>query len=103
MMRTEADPPMPSTPKSESCVNLRNGAGHGDKLPRKQEAAISALLTAASITSAAAQVGVSEKTLRNWLKRPGFAAAYAAARHEVLDRTVIWMLAATGKAVRTLV
>jgi hypothetical protein len=74
--------------------------GHGDKLSRKMEASIAALLAQPSVEAAARTVGVSERTLRGWLKLPEFNAAYA--RREVLERTVARLLKATGKAVDTL-
>jgi len=42
--------------------------GHGEKLNRKQEAAIGALLTCSSLPEAAIAVGVSQSSLRRWLK-----------------------------------
>jgi hypothetical protein len=42
--------------------------GHGEKLSRKQDQAITALVTWPSITEAAAQCGLAEVTLRRWLK-----------------------------------
>jgi len=44
--------------------------GHGEKLTRKQDAAIGALLSKPTITGAAGAVGVGEATLRRWLKEP---------------------------------
>ena len=38
-------------------------SGHGEKLTRKQEAAIAALLLQPTITAAAAAVGIGEATL----------------------------------------
>jgi hypothetical protein len=76
--------------------------GHGDKLSRKFEQAIAALLDLPTVTEAAAAVGVDESTLRAWLRDPAFAAAYADARREILSRTVARLLAVTGKAVEAL-
>ena len=50
--------------------------GHGEKLTRKQEQAVAALLEQPTVLRAATVAGVSERTLRLWLKDPGFKAAY---------------------------
>ena len=46
--------------------------GHGAQLPRKQEAAIAALLSHPSIDLAAKSIGVSSRTLRRWMQLPAF-------------------------------
>jgi hypothetical protein len=79
------------------------GEGHGEKLSRKQEQAIAALLTAGTLADAARSAGVSERTLRNWLKLPDFAAAYRSARRRMVEQSIGRMQAATGTAVDTLV
>jgi hypothetical protein len=58
--------------------------GHGEKLSRKREQAIAALLTQPTIAAAAKMAGIGERTLRRWLKLPEFASAYDAARREVV-------------------
>jgi hypothetical protein len=77
-------------------------AAHGDRLSKKQEQAIAALLAHPTIDAAAQAVGVNEKTLRGWLRLPAFEAAYRAARNDVLERTVAGLLRVSGKAVTTL-
>jgi hypothetical protein len=77
-------------------------SGHGDKLSRRREAAIAALLAAPTVEAAAAMAGVGYRTLKGWLKEPGFKAAYAEARAEVLERSVARLLRASESAVRTL-
>ena len=54
--------------------------GHGEKLTRKQEQAVAALLEQPTVLRAATAAGVSERTLRLWLKDPGFKAAYPGSR-----------------------
>jgi hypothetical protein len=76
--------------------------GHGEKLTRKQEQAVAALLEQPTIRAAAAAVPVNERTLRAWMRDPAFAAAYRGARREVLDVSVGRIQAATGTAVDTL-
>src|ERR1700677_4877151 len=78
--------------------------GHGEKLTRKQEQAISALLSCSTIKKAADAVGVAETTLRRWLQEDAaFLVAYRQARRRVVEAAVGLLQRATGKAVRTLV
>jgi hypothetical protein len=59
---------------------------NGEKLSRFQDKAIAALLTEPTVAAAAKKAGVGERTLRGWLKRPDFAAAYhAACRGQLAD------------------
>lgn len=76
--------------------------GHGEKLSRKQEQAIAALLTAPSITEAAQQTGIGEQTLFRWLKDPAFAEAYRQARRQVVQQAITQLQAACGEAVENL-
>ncbi len=73
--------------------------GHGEKLTRKQEQAIAALMAAPSIVEAARQAGVSESTLLRWLQTPDFDAYYRAARREVVKQATGKLSAASGEAV----
>jgi hypothetical protein len=77
--------------------------GHGQKLNRKQEALIAALLTEPTHAAAAAKAGVGETTLHRWLQVPAFDAAYRQTRRELVQAAVGRMQAATGQAVDTLV
>jgi hypothetical protein len=77
--------------------------GHGEKLTRKQEQAIAALLTEPTLEQAAALAGVSKRTLEYWLARPDFQAAYRKARAAVLERTVGRLVSGSGRAVGVLV
>ncbi|MBI3464746.1 MAG: hypothetical protein HY000_17075, partial [Planctomycetes bacterium] len=76
--------------------------GHGQKLTRKQEALIAALLTEATHADAAAKAGVSEATLHRWLRLSDFRAAYRHARRELVEGAIGRIQAATGQAVDTL-
>lgn len=51
-------------------------AGHGEKRSRLQEPAIAALLECQTIKQAVDRVGVTDRTLRNWMREPDFAQAY---------------------------
>jgi methylphosphotriester-DNA--protein-cysteine methyltransferase len=77
--------------------------GHGEKLSRKQEQAIGALLTEQTISGAAGQVGVSEVTLRRWLKQPGFLAAYRSARREAMEKATAFLQQSAWAATTTLI
>ncbi len=76
--------------------------GHGEKLSRKQEQAIAALLSAPTIKDAGVACGVSEVSLWRWLQLPEFAAAYRAARRQVVERAISELQSACGEAVDTL-
>lgn len=76
--------------------------GHGEKLTRRMEAAIAALLTQPTLATAAAACGVGEATLFRWLQRPEFRSAYQAARREALAGAIGVLPAAAGDAVATL-
>jgi len=76
--------------------------GHGEKLSRRREVALAALLTSPSVTAAAEAVGVSEKTLRNWLHEVSFAGEYRARRREVVEHAVGVLQRAAAFAAGTL-
>ena len=77
-------------------------AGHGTKLGRKQEEAITALLSQRGIEDAARACGVGGRTLIRWLKLPEFNAAYREARRAAVSQSVARLQQATGAAVSTL-
>jgi hypothetical protein len=76
--------------------------GHGEKLSRKHEAAIAALLSEPTVGKAAAKVGVNERTLRRWQLDPAFAAAYRLARQQLVESATAAMQKAADQAVQTL-
>lgn len=76
--------------------------GHGEKLTRKQEAAIAALLAEPTLERAADVTGVAESTLRRWLQRPDFADRYREARQALVDNAVRDLQRACGEAARVL-
>jgi hypothetical protein len=76
--------------------------GHGQKLTRKQEVLIGALLTEPTHAAAAAKAAVSEATVGRWLNLPAFRDAYRAARRAVVEAAIGRLQQATGKAVETL-
>jgi hypothetical protein len=77
-------------------------AGHGQKLTRKQDSMIAALLTEPSYAAAAAKAGVGPRTLHRWLHLPGFRAAYRQARREVLEFAIGHAQADSVQAIETL-
>jgi hypothetical protein len=77
-------------------------SGHGEKLSRKQEATISALLTQGTLAEAASLAGIGEATLRRWLQRDDFQAAYRRARREAVSQAVAHVQRVSGEAVDTL-
>jgi hypothetical protein len=76
--------------------------GHGEKLSRKQDQVITALVTCASIAEAAAQCGLADVTLWRWLKQEPCQATYREARHAVVQHAIVQVQQATGEAVETL-
>jgi transposase-like protein len=76
--------------------------GHGQKLGRKKEAAIVALLAHDTIPKAAASIGVHAQSLKNWLKDEGFRRAFKQARRAVLDDALGHLHAVSREAVDTL-
>jgi hypothetical protein len=77
--------------------------GHGEKLTRKQEQAISALLTEATVAAAADKAGVTEATLRRWQREEGFRAAYLEARRQVVEKAIAQMQQSSWAASSTLI
>ncbi len=63
-------------------------AGHGSRRPQREDAALAALLSEATIPLAAAKAGIGESTLLRWLQEPAFKAHYRAARRAVVESAV---------------
>ena len=76
--------------------------GHGEKLERRQEQAIAALLAHPTIPAAATACGVGEATLWRWLQQPDFRAAYREARRQVVEVAIAGLQQATGEAAEAL-
>src|SRR5712692_1013539 len=77
-------------------------AARGSILGRKQEDAISALLTQRNVEEAAHAAGIGARTLLRWLKLPEFQAAYRHARREVYGQAVARLQQGTSAAATTL-
>ena len=76
--------------------------GHGEKLGRKEEQAILALLTSPTIPEAATACGIGESTLWRWMQRPDFRDRYREARRQVLEGAITNLQQATGEAASAL-
>ena len=72
------------------------------KLSRAQLLAIPHLAAGNSIRATADTIGVSERSIRRWLRQPEFAAALREAEKEVWNATVRKLRALGEKAVNTL-
>nr|MBA3242385.1 helix-turn-helix domain-containing protein [Acidobacteriota bacterium] len=72
------------------------------KLERRQGAAIAALLNAATIQDAAREAGISESTLRRWMKLPEFRAAFREAQDRLFDESIGELHGLTREATETL-
>lgn len=76
--------------------------GHGEKLSRKQEAAIAALLSCKTIAEAAKAAGIGENTLFRWLRLDDFQNAYRKARKDVVSQAIGQIQNGLSDAVKTL-
>lgn len=76
--------------------------GHGEKLSRKQEQAIVALLQMPTISEAAKCAGIGEATLWRWLQTPEFQDQYREAKRQAVSQAISRLQRATSKAVDTL-
>ena len=76
--------------------------GHGQKLGRKQEAAIAALLSQRTLEDASHAAGVGTRTLFRWLEMPEFREAYLQARRQAFGQASARLQQATGAAVSVL-
>ena len=81
---------------------MAESKGHGEKLTRKAEQAIAALLEHPTMAEAAKACGVSERSLWRWLQRDDFQKRYRAAQRAVVDSAITKLQAATVRAVETL-
>ena len=77
--------------------------GHGQKLGRKQEAAIAALLSQRTVEDAARVAGIGARTLFRWLELAEFREAYLQARRLAFGQASARLQQATGGAVSVLV
>lgn len=74
-----------------------------DKLTVRQSNALFALLSEPTISKAATMAEVPERTLRAWLHKPAFEAAYRAARRDAMQQAIGRLQQFSGAAAGTLV
>ena len=77
-------------------------SGHGEKLSRKQEIAVAALLSCPTVAEAAGSVGIGSTTLRRWMRQDEFRRAADRARRDVLGEVSRRLVAAAGDALSCL-
>jgi len=68
----------------------------------KQDKALAALLSEATIAAAAAKVKVGERTIHTWLGEPAFADAYRSARRQAVQHAIARLQQASTDAVNVL-
>jgi len=73
-----------------------------ERLTPKQEQVIALLLAGLTITAAAAQTGIGEKTAHRWIKLPHFQAAYRDAQKEMFDEALARLRELVPDALATL-
>ena len=76
--------------------------GHGEKITRKQDQAIAALLSQPTMVKAAEAIGVDEVTLWRWMKTDGFRQKYKDAKRQVVEHAITLLQNACSEAVQTL-
>jgi hypothetical protein len=111
MRHAPKSPPKHSAPVIFEIEEAAKGAaaaacelqGDGQKLTKKQELVIAALLSEPTYSAAAIKAGVSERTIYRWLLTGAFQAAYRHARRQLLDSMIGRIQAAAGQAVSTLI
>jgi hypothetical protein len=77
--------------------------GFSQKLTRKQELAIVALMTQPTIEAAAAASGIANVTMWRWMRLPEFQQQYQIARRRIIENALGSLQQATSLAVETLV
>ena len=85
--------------KTSIARTIQTGEGHGEKLSRKAQAAVVALLAHPTIPEAAKACGVSETTIWRWLQREDFQNEYRKAQSKVFDGALCSLQGASTEAV----
>lgn len=76
--------------------------GYGARSIQKMEQAIAALLSSRNVEEAARKAGMGTNTLRRWMKRPEFKAAYQQLQAALLSQAIARLQEASGAAVTTI-
>ena len=74
----------------------------GEKINRKKEQAISALLSQPTLKAAAEVAGIGEKTLWRWLQNEDFQDAFMEVRRQLVQQVISNIQRSMSKAVNTL-
>jgi transposase-like protein len=77
-------------------------ANRKNKLGRKKEAAVQALLSQRNTEEAARAIGVVPRTLYRWLQEPDFCAAYREAKRAAFSQAIARVQTMTAPAISTL-
>jgi hypothetical protein len=78
-------------------------SGHGSKIGRKMEEAITALLTCPNLAVAAETAGIAQSTLKRWMRDEIFDQRYREERDRLLDTAVNLLRAKSVESVNVLV
>ena len=76
--------------------------GHGEKMSRKQESAVAVLLAEPNLSAAANRAGISERSLRRWMRQPAFKAAFDETRRVIFNSALTLVITSGVEAVETL-
>jgi transposase-like protein len=76
--------------------------GHGEKLSRKKDQAIAALLTHRNVEEAARAADIGTQTLYRWMKQPEFDAAYRWAKRAAFGQAIARLQQSSSAAATTL-
>jgi hypothetical protein len=77
--------------------------GHGSQLARKQDLAVAALMTERTFEDAARAADIGVATLRRWLRKPEFDAAFRQAKRQQLDQALARLPSLAGPAISALI
>lgn len=80
----------------------RQDMAENSALSPRQQRAISALLSAKTVSGAAKAAGVGERTVFTWLRDPGFRAALSVAEGELIDQAVRRLMRLQDTAIDTI-
>jgi hypothetical protein len=76
--------------------------GHGQKLGRKKQQLVAALLEQPTVKAAAKAANIGEATAHRWMKDPNFQRCYKDARQQIVDLCISRIQKASSEAVEVL-
>ena len=77
-------------------------SGHGEKMSKKREEFIAAMLTESTFRDVGLKIGIDERTARRWYRDPEIQSEIIARRSEIIDQTMAKLIDKLGDAVDTL-